>query len=154
MTRRSGIPLASDDGQPGVLPAPEATMNIARALPTDLMKLWTAAVATGDPDVVTSLYDPAYGVLWGTVSPMRRDTPEHIRDYFVHFLDKKDLTALVYHPNVRVVGDVVIDTGYYTFQWLDADGVEQSLAARYSFVWADRGDGWRILDHHSSAVPG
>lgn len=149
----AGTRIALESGQtrsPG--PEPPA-MNIARIIPTDLMQLWTTAVASGDPDVVTALYDPQDGVLWGTVSQMRRDTPAHIRDYFVHFLAKKDLTAIVYHPHVRQVGDVVIDTGYYTFQWTDDDGHEQSLSARYSFVWANRGDGWRILDHHSSAVP-
>jgi len=42
---------------------------------------WINAFNSHDPARVVALYDPE-AVLWGTISPTLRDTPESIRDYF------------------------------------------------------------------------
>ena len=44
-------------------------------------KAWADAFNSRDPEKVLVLYD-AEAVLWGTVSPTLRDTPDAIRDYF------------------------------------------------------------------------
>jgi len=113
---------------------------------------WAEVFVLDDPDPILSLYDTE-GVLWGTLSPTRRDTPEALRDYFV-----KAFKALPGHKVtfgdqlIRVYGNTAINTGYYTFSFVK-DGNPTSLPARYSFVYVKRSDGWKIVDHHSSKVP-
>jgi uncharacterized protein (TIGR02246 family) len=112
---------------------------------------WIEAVTTTDPETVAALYaDDA--VLWGTLSPYLRITPEQVRHYFEHFMQLANLTAIYHHPQVRVYGDVAVNSGYYTF-FHERDGKMQSLPARYTFVYRRVGAEWKIIDHHSSAVP-
>ena len=113
---------------------------------------WTATFVNDNPDPVLALYDKE-AVLWGTLSPTRRDDPAAIRDYFV-----KAFKALPGHKvtfgdqYIRVYGDTAINTGYYTFSFVK-DGETKTLPARYSFVYVNRNGEWKIVDHHSSAVP-
>ncbi len=113
---------------------------------------WAEVFVDDNPDPILSLYDKE-GVLWGTLSPTRRDTPEALRDYF-----EKAFKALPGHKvtfgdqYIRVYGDTAINTGYYTFSFVK-DGETKTLPARYSFTYVKRADGWKIVDHHSSKVP-
>ncbi|MGH8717137.1 MAG: hypothetical protein ACREUI_10565, partial [Burkholderiales bacterium] len=43
---------------------------------------WAQVFTDDNPDPILALYDKD-AVLWGTLSPKRRDDPEAIRDYFV-----------------------------------------------------------------------
>lgn len=116
---------------------------------------WIDAMGSHDPERVVALYDPE-AVLWGTTSPVLRDNPAAIGDYF-KFLR----TAPPYYKGVlgeqriRVYGDIAINTGTYTFigPARDAAGNPISRAARFSFVYRNRDGRWLIVDHHSSAVP-
>ena len=45
-----------------------------------------------------------------------------------------------------------IHTGTYTFKWYE-DGRQVVVPARYTIVWTMTPDGWRITNHHSSALP-
>ncbi len=112
---------------------------------------WIEAVTTTYPETVTSFYAKD-AVLWGTVSPIMRTTPEKIKDYFEHFMAMKNLQAIYSHPEIRVYGDIAINSGYYTF-FHERDGKMLSIPARYSFVYKREGDNWMIVDHHSSVVP-
>lgn len=113
---------------------------------------WAEVFTDDNPDPILALYDDE-AVLWGTLSPTRRDTPEAIRDYFV-----KAFAALRGHKvafgdqYIRVYGDTAINTGYYTFSFVK-DGEAKSLPARYSFTYVKHNGVWKIVDHHSSAVP-
>jgi len=113
---------------------------------------WAEAFSDEKPDRILALYDKE-AVLWGTLSPKRRDNAEAIRDYMV--------TAFAALPGhkvsfgdqlIRIYGDTAINTGYYTFSYVK-DGVSQTLPARYSFVYVKRNGQWMIVDHHSSAMP-
>ncbi len=116
------------------------------------MDKWIEAVTTADPATVAGLYaDEA--VFWGTVSPFMRTTPEGTLDYFEHFMKLEHLNAVYHNPKVRVFGEVAVNSGYYTF-FHEADGKMKSIPARYTFVYRrDAGGEWKIIDHHSSAVP-
>ena len=43
---------------------------------------WAELFTDDNPDTILVLYDKD-AVLWGTLSPKRRDDPEAVRDYFV-----------------------------------------------------------------------
>ena len=113
---------------------------------------WAEVFADDNPDRILALYDKN-AVLWGTLSPKRRDDPEAIKDYFV-----KAFAALPQHKVsfgdqlIRVYGNTAINTGYYTFSFVK-DGEAKSLPARYSFTYVKKGKKWLIVDHHSSAMP-
>ena len=118
----------------------------------EAMDRWIEAVTTADPDSVAKLYAKD-AVFWGTVSPFMRTTFEGIKNYFVHFMRLKNLNAFYYKPMVRVYGDIAIISGYYTFYYEQNDTM-MSIPARYTFAYRKNQDGeWRIVDHHSSAVP-
>jgi len=121
-----------------------AAMNAWR----DNLKVSTAA----DPSKVTSLYAKD-GVLWGTISPTVRGTPELIKDYFVNALTKlPKLTVVFKDPLIRVYGNVALNTGYYTFTY-EKEGKMVDLPARYSFAYVKSDGKWLIVDHHSSGMP-
>lgn len=116
------------------------------------MERWVEAIMTTDPRTVAELYAED-AVLWGTVSPLLRTTREAIQDYFEHFMKLEKLNVAYSNPQVRVLGDVAVNSGNYTF-FHEADGAVRSIPARYSFVYRRAPSGeWKIIDHHSSRVP-
>lgn len=54
---------------------------------------------------------------------------------------------------VQVHGDIGIHLGDYTFMWQAADGSDVEVDARYTFSYRREADGWKIVSHHSSAMP-
>jgi uncharacterized protein (TIGR02246 family) len=105
-------------------------------------------LSTLNPDTVTALYaDNA--VLLPTVSNQVRHNHEEIRDYFVGFLQKSP-QGVVDEFNVNILSDThVTNSGIYTFTFGDGSKV----SARFSYLYVASDDGWKILQHHSSAMP-
>jgi uncharacterized protein (TIGR02246 family) len=113
---------------------------------------WAQAFNAETPDQILALYDHD-AVLWGTLSPTRRDNAEAIRDYMVNAFKALPGHKVSFGDQlIRVYGNMSINTGYYTFTYTK-DGESKSLPARYSFVYAKRNGQWMIIDHHSSAMP-
>lgn len=113
---------------------------------------WADAFSAEAPERVLALYGHD-AVLWGTLSPKRRDNPEAIRDYMVNAFKALPGHKVSFGDQlIRVYRDMAINTGYYTFTY-SKDGESKSLPARYSFVYAKRNGQWMIVDHHSSAMP-
>lgn len=117
----------------------------------DTTNKWKVALSSGDETNVTKLYKHD-AVLWGTLSPVIRDTPELIREYFVKFATLEDIKVEFSDPVVRVYENTAINTGYYTFSWKE-NGHSIAVPARYSFVYIRENGDWKILDHHSSVIP-
>ena len=113
-----------------------------------LFEAWNAALATLDPDVVTAMYaDDA--VLLPTVSNQVRHNHAEIRDYFVGFLQKSP-QGVINESNVCVLSDThATNSGVYTFTFGDGS----TVTARFSYLYVSTTDGWKILQHHSSAMP-
>lgn len=109
---------------------------------------WNAALATGDAEQVTALYaDNA--VLLPTVSNQVRHNHAEIRDYFVHFLAKQP-QGVIDEANTRhLADDLASNAGVYTFTFGDGSQV----TARFSYLYQRVGGDWKILEHHSSAMP-
>jgi len=109
--------------------------------------VWNAAIQTGDPDKVVGLY-ATNAVLVPTLSNDVRTSHDEIRHYFVEFLGK-DPRAQLDESHVRLYGDVAINSGIYSF-FFGGSGVPTQ--ARYSFVYLRSGNGWLIIEHHSSLL--
>ena len=114
---------------------------------TALFDQWNSALQTGDPKQVAALY-AADAILLPTVSNQVRHNHAEIEDYFAHFLAKGP-QGVINESNVRIFGDIAINSGVYTFTF--KDGV--SVQARFTYVYRWDGQGWLITEHHSSAMP-
>ena len=114
---------------------------------SSLFEVWNNALQTGDPKKVAELYEPN-AILLPTVSNKVRHNHEEIVDYFVHFLAKSP-EGKVDESNVRTFGDIAINSGVYTFTFKNGSSVQ----ARFSYVYRWNGQDWRIIEHHSSAMP-
>ena len=119
----------------------------------EILKLsanWAEALSSGDENNITALYHED-AVLWGTLSPVIRDTPELIREYFVKFATLDRIRVEFSKPVIRRYGDVAVNTGYYVFSWYE-NAKKVVVPARYTFTYVYE-EGWKIIDHHSSVVP-
>jgi uncharacterized protein (TIGR02246 family) len=113
---------------------------------------WATVFAENNPDTIMALYAND-GVLWGTLSPTVRSEPTALKAYFVGaFKALPKATVSFGEQLIRVYGNTAINTGYYTFSYTK-DGETKSIPARYSFTYVKDGNDWKIVDHHSSAMP-
>ena len=92
-------------------------------------------------------------MLWGTLSPTVRSDPGAVKAYFVGAFQALPKATVKFGDQlIRVYGDTAVNTGYYTFSFTK-DGETKSIPARYSFTYVEDGNDWKIVDHHSSAMP-
>ena len=113
---------------------------------------WATVFADNNPDTITPLYAKD-AVLWGTLSPTVRSDPAAVKAYFVGAFQALPKATVKFGDQlIRVYGDTAVNTGYYTFSYTK-DGETKSIPARYSFTYVKDGNDWKIVDHHSSAVP-
>lgn len=115
-----------------------------------LFDKWNAALKTADPDRVVACYAPD-AILLPTVSAQVRHNHAEIRDYFVHFCAKQP-DGRIDEANIRMFGDIAINSGRYTFELTD-NGQRVTVAARFTFVYRKSDTGWLITEHHSSVMP-
>ena len=109
---------------------------------------WNDALATGDPNVVTNMYAED-AVLLPTVSNQVRHNHAEIRDYFVAFLAKQP-QGVITESNARVLSDTLAtNAGVYVFTFGDGS----TVSARFNYTYELRGGAWKIIQHHSSAMP-
>jgi uncharacterized protein (TIGR02246 family) len=114
---------------------------------TALFEQWNSALQTGDPKQVVALYAED-AVLLPTVSNQVRHNHEEIEDYFVHFLAKGP-QGKIDESNVRIFGELAINSGVYSFTFRDG----MTVQARFTYVYRWDGQRWSIIEHHSSAMP-
>ena len=113
---------------------------------------WATVFADNNPDSMLPLYAKD-AVLWGTLSPTVRSDPAALKAYFVGAFQALPKATVKFGDQlIRVYGDTAVNTGYYTFSYVK-DGETKSIPARYSFTYVKDGNDWKIVDHHSSAVP-
>jgi uncharacterized protein (TIGR02246 family) len=116
-----------------------------------LFDQWNFSLSSLDATQVTQRYWPD-AVLLPTVSNTPRTNVAMIADYFEHFLVKRPRG----HIDSRTIQsgcNMAVDMGTYTFSLMDDKGTTTEVAARYTFVYAYREGAWKILHHHSSAMP-
>jgi uncharacterized protein (TIGR02246 family) len=151
LTTGSFAPLAqAQTGASATQPAacPAATQGTVAAL----FDRWNQTLATGDAARVAALYSPD-AVLLATVSATPRDTPALIQDYFTHFLENRP-AGVIKTRKIRIHCNVAMDAGTYLFVLRDPKtGATTEVPARYSYVYHYEDGDWRIVHHHSSAMP-
>ncbi len=91
-------------------------------------------------------------VFFGTSSPVLRDRPELVREYFKALPSLGDATISLGEHRIQVFGDTAVSTGFYNRSSMEQGKVVVS-PARFSFVYAKRKGRWLIVNHHSSALP-
>ena len=118
-----------------------------------LFTTWNATLQTGDAHKVANLYAKD-AVLLPTVSNKVRTDRAGIVDYFEHFLKNKPVGKKV-QTIVNVLDtNSAIDTGVYEFTLTDPKtGVKRVVEARYTYEYEKRNGVWKIVNHHSSAMP-
>jgi uncharacterized protein (TIGR02246 family) len=113
---------------------------------------WATVFADNNPDTIMPLYAKD-AVLWGTLSPTVRSDPAALKAYFVGAFQALPKATVKFGDQlIRVYGNTAVNTGYYTFSYTK-DGETKSIPARYTFTYVKDGNDWKIVDHHSSAVP-
>jgi uncharacterized protein (TIGR02246 family) len=112
---------------------------------------WIAAFNHKDAKGIVSLYAKD-AVFFGTSSPVLRDKPELVWDYFKGLPTLGDSIVTLGEHRIQVFDDVAINTGYYT-RSATQDGKKVESPARFTFVYAKRDGKWLIVNHHSSALP-
>lgn len=115
-----------------------------------ILNKWVQKVNSHDIDAVVELYSKD-AILLPTLSNVIRKTPLEIRDYFIHFLGKKELEAKVTEVYIQSIynDDIKVDSGTYTFSYINEQDEKEELAARFTFIIQNG----LILEHHSSVAP-
>src|SRR5438034_8809184 len=98
------------------------TVSVASAGPKEDVAAatakWGQTLGENDPDKIVLLY-ATDGVLWGTLSPTVRSDRAALRDYFVTaFKVLPGLKVSFGDQLIRVYGDTAVNTGYYTFSYV------------------------------------
>ncbi len=128
-----------------------ATETLPRAATVEgLLQDWADALLTRDPAQVTALYAPD-AVLVPTIADWPRKTPADIADYFEEFLAGGPVCRVV-EGTIRPMGEVAVHSGVYRFRMTALEG-RPVIDARFTFVYQRIHRVWKIVAHHSSAMP-
>lgn len=117
----------------------------------ELFLQWNASLHTCDPKAVTENYAED-AILIPTLSNNVRHNHAEIEDYFEHFLLKKPV-GKIDEDNIRIYGDIAINSGLYTFDIVNDQGKHEKVLARFTFVYHKVDGKWLIVEHHSSMLP-
>ncbi|OIN53161.1 SgcJ/EcaC family oxidoreductase [Pseudomonas costantinii] len=132
--------------------AAEAPASVEDREIAGLFDRWNSALQTGDANKVVELY-ASNAVLQPTVSNKVRTSPAEIKEYFEHFLPMKPIGKINFREIRKLGENVSMDSGVYTFTLADKEGKTSQVQARYTFVYEKVKGEWKILNHHSSAMP-
>ena len=127
------------------------------SIASELLQKWTSTVKSGDANQVANLYHND-GMLLGTFSNKERIGRGLILEYFENLLKSPVEVEIVSDhpvyesfadPDAEEVGvSCAANSGFYNFV---TEG--KTINARFSFVYMETNDGWKIVSHHSSVMP-
>lgn len=117
--------------------------------PEAVVQAWAAAFNECSAEKLAALYDPQ-ATLWGTNSAALTTSAEGIRAYFDRACSAAPPIKVALGQVVsRMHGTSATVSGTYEFA---RSGTV--FPSRYSFALISAGSGWRIVQHHSSPLPG
>jgi len=122
----------------------------------DALHRWIAAMNAGQgPAPLMMLYDED-AALFATLNPALLTTPERRASNFSGLADrqkKKNYRAELGKVVTHVFADAAVNTGFYTFSFIENDGMPVAHKYRFSFTYRRTPRGWLIVSHHSSPCP-
>ena len=118
---------------------------------SDLVKTWINTLATFNPEAVVNLYAPD-GILLGTIAENIKVGRDEILTYFNMFVQKQPV-GMINTMYIQDGGSCKVADGIYTFTLTDSLGKKTEVIARYTFVFKQYMDEWKIASHHSSKQP-
>lgn len=118
---------------------------------SQLVKNWVNTLGTFNPDAVVNLYAPD-GILLGTIAENIKVGRDEILTYFNMFVQKKPV-GMINTMYIQDGGSCKVADGIYTFTLTDSLGKKTEVIARYTFVFKQYMDEWKIASHHSSKQP-
>ena len=127
--------------------APEAS----RQQVADATDEWRAAYDSREPKRIVALY-AVDAALWGTNLKAIATNPVAVAEYFKDAPARPDARVVFGEQNIRVYGDLALNSGTYTFNGV-REGKPVSSPARFSMVFRRQEGKWLIVDHHSSRLP-
>lgn len=121
-----------------------------RAAIRRMSERWEHSLNNHKPEQTVSLYDNSF-YLYATLKT-KISTYDELMVYFKKLAEKDSFKVVFSDQNIRVYGAVAVNSGLYTFSYLE-NGKKVEIPARFTFVYLLNPEGWRIVDHHSSALP-
>ncbi len=80
------------------------------------------------------------------------DNYKDLLAYFTMLSKKQSFNVLFNEENIRVYGPAAVNSGVYTFSYVENDK-KVEIPARFTFVYVLTPSGWKIVEHHSSVLP-
>lgn len=111
---------------------------------------WTKFVTEKNIDKVLDLYSEQ-AILHPTFSTIMHTTNEERRIYFLNLFLSDGLSVFVESYNIRIYENVAVNSGFYTFKYLE-NNIPKESQARFSFVYVKKNNQWSIIEHHSSKL--
>jgi uncharacterized protein (TIGR02246 family) len=118
---------------------------------SQLVKNWVDTLGTFNPEAVVNLYAPD-GILLGTIAENIKVGRDEILTYFNMFVQKQPV-GMINTMYIQDGGSCKVADGIYTFTLTDSLGKKTEVIARYTFVFKQYMDEWKIASHHSSKQP-
>tara|TARA_Y100000590_G_scaffold446848_1_gene581201 strand:+ start:1025 stop:1378 length:354 start_codon:yes stop_codon:yes gene_type:complete len=112
----------------------------------DILQTWVEKIRTKDPAQIVALYHDD-GLLLGTFSDIERKGHELILQYFENLL-KSEVDVEIVTEHKHESDSLITNSGLYNFI---VNG--KTIHARFSFVFIQTENTWKILSHHSSVLP-
>ena len=137
-----------------VLGACTSMPNDGQATRTQILSAtseWQSAYDSRDPRRIVSMYGEE-AVLWGTTAKTIAANPTAIWEYFKDAASRPNARVVIGEQHVRVYGDIAFNSGYYTFTDV-REGQVMPRPARFTLVFQNKSGKWRVVAHHSSALP-
>lgn len=132
-------------------------MTFLKEIPNDTKELekalesWCITMSSGVPENIVNFFD-AEAILLPTLAPNVLKTREEQLAYFTQLMRNPKLTVTVNESNLRIIGNIAINSGLYTFHF-ERNEQPVIIPARFTFIYQKKPQGWMIIEQHSSQVP-
>ena len=119
-----------------------------------LLRRWAATYGSAQsPDEMLGLYAPD-AVFFGTGGKTPFLGAQEIGPYFGRqFSNFSERKVNFIDPAIRIYDSTATATGLYHFEVTNKAGNPLDATMRFSFALHRGGDGWIIIQHHSSLIP-
>lgn len=116
---------------------------------------WCSAIgyARGNPSMVVKYYAPGATLLPTLSAKILKNTNHGLDQYFAHLTSYQNIKCVPEKNEIHMNHRVAINSGLYAFSYVDTNGKEKVIPARFTFVYKNINNQWLIVTHHSSKLP-